>query len=128
MRVHSSDESARELLDDARLLGMHLVRTGALPIGSKLFQEAHQVSTHIKDGQTPNLSALSHEVDRAVRAIKPTTLAQLRQMGLPRSKGSKLVGYLTPLALAALTLTLTLYLAFQSSELHKAEVALNEYQ
>ena len=115
------------LLHRAKTLADYAVDTGQLPEGSRIFEEIELMTQAAERGETRAIAPLITEmqkvsnnahvtVDQLVR--RETTLGRLRE-------GAALV---TPYLIGIMTLLLTLYLAFQSSELNKADLALREYQ
>lgn len=119
--------SVEALLEEARSLAVHAVRTGRLPPNSRLFEEIDAVAATLREGAHPSVTHLVTEVQKASRATH-TSMAQLAQQDRLAARVSRMAAIVMPYLLGLLTLLLTMYLAFQSSELHKADMALREYQ
>jgi hypothetical protein len=116
-----------EILQDARAMAFHALRCGTLPQDSLLFDLIDAAAQAKARGESPSISALVAEIVRVSEAAD-ITLKQLRggRSRLGRLRHSAALS--TPFLVGFMTLLLTLYLGFQSSELHKADLALREYQ
>ncbi|MGX7004878.1 hypothetical protein [Caballeronia sp. KNU42] len=117
----------QNLLRDARVLAWYAARAGKLPANSEAFELIADLES-ITLAKPEHIPQLQKEIDGLVKAIAPVTLRHLLQRG-------SLIGYVrhtiagvTPFVLGLLTLLLTLYLAFQSSQLNQADIAIREYQ
>ncbi len=120
-------ESIASLLREAQLLADHAVRTGQLPAHSRIFEEIDALAQAVeRDGQ-PAIAPLIAEMQKVSRAAQ-ITCQQLMRRQTPLGRLRLWVEAATPYLLGFVTLLLTLYLAFQSSELHKADLALREYE
>ena len=116
------------LVRDARLLARHAVENGKLPAESRVISLLTAVPGSKQEWTPETVAAFYCEVDLLAKAIAPTTL---KDLGLPGSISAvtrRLAIGLTPFVLGFLTLLLTIYLAFQSSQLSQADTALREYQ
>ena len=115
-----------ELLGDARLLAHHALRIGKLAADSRLFDEIESVTQARERGERPPIAALSVEIQKVTKAAGVTVEQLLnRKTAIGRFRYRTEIA--TPFLIGLMTLLLTLYLAFQSSELHKADLALREY-
>lgn len=118
----------QQLIRDAEILGDYAARTGALPEGSTIFISLETLRNP-KDGDTATAkAALYKDIRDVAKAILPMTLYKLKRRGSFQGKLRASLANSIPFAVGFLTLLLTLYLAFQSSELQKADTALKEYQ
>jgi hypothetical protein len=116
------------LLDEAEALGVYAARAGKLPEDSRLFDEIDSKRQALMRGEHPPVAPLPAEMGKVSRALgfPVAQLIRLRTMvgrlsyGMARALPS-LLGFM-------MTLLLTLYLAFQSFELQKADLALREHQ
>lgn len=115
------------ILHEARLLATHALRTGALPPDSRLFEEIDSVARKRERGEYPDIAPLAVETKRVSDAAG-VTVEQLARRHTPLGRWRWAAARATPFLIGFMTLLLTLYLAFQSSELHKADLALREYQ
>jgi len=115
------------LLEEAHALANHAFRIGRLPANSRLFEEIDAMTQARRRGEDPPLAPLVSEMQKVSKAAHITVeeLAQRDRLGGRLSQRAALA---TPYLVGLMTLLLTLYLAFQSSELHKADLALREYQ
>lgn len=115
------------LVQEARMLAIHAARTGKLPADSAIFVEIETLAEAQGKGEHPSMAALMSESMQVGKAAG-VTLEQLARrrtlLGRIRSRAA----LATPFLIGFLTLLLTFYLAFQSSELHRADLALREYQ
>lgn len=115
------------VLHEALTLAKHAMRTGTLPAQSRLFDEIEAVTLARQRGDRPDIGPLVAEMVRASAAARITVSELMRRttiVGRLRHRADTA----TPFLIGFMTLLLTLYLAFQSSELHKADLALREYQ
>jgi len=128
------DSGPQELLRDARVLAWYAAHVGKLPPQSTIF---HLIAKYENDPAPPPdlIVAMYAEMANISKAIAPTTLRHLLQRGSIigwlrnfRNFFRHFLSNLTPFALGLLTLLLTLYLAFQSSQLNQADTAIREYQ
>ena len=116
------------LLRDARLLARHAVENGKLPAESRVIALLSNVREGKHEWTPETVAAFYGEVDLLAKAIAPTTLNQLGVPGSVAALTRRVAVALTPFILGFLTLLLTIYLAFQSSQLSQADTALREYQ
>lgn len=116
-----------EILQDARALAFHALRNGTLPLGSPIFDLIDAAAQSNTRGESGSASALVAEMGRVSEAAD-ITLKRLRggRSWLGQLRHSAALS--TPFLVGFMTLLLTLYLGFQSSELHKADLALREHQ
>ena len=108
-------------------MAFHTLRTGTLPSDSPLFDLIDAAAQAKARGESPPVLALVAEIGWVCEAAD-TTLKLLRS---GRSRLGKLrhsAELSRPFLVGFMTLLLTLYLGFQSSGLHKADLALREYQ
>ena len=115
------------VLHEALTLAQHAARTGALPANSRLFDQIEAVTGARNRGERPDIAPLVAEMVR-VSAAARITVAQLMRRSSTLGRLRHGADVVTPFLIGFMTLLLTLYLAFQSSELHKADLALREYQ
>ena len=115
------------LLHKARLLGNYALDTGQLPENSRIFEEIESVALARKRGEEPATAPLIAEVQRLCKTAR-ITIEELMRRETPLGRLRQRAVLATPYLIGFMTLLLTLYLAFQSSELHKADLALREYQ
>jgi len=115
------------LLHKARVLGNHALDTGQLPENSRIFEEIDSVELARKRGEEPAAAPLIAEVQRLCKAGR-VSIEELMRRETPLGRLRQGAVLATPYLIGFVTLLLTLYLAFQSSELHKADLALREYQ
>lgn len=116
-----------EILQDARALAFHALRCGTLPQDSPLFDLIDAAAQAKARGEGAPVSALVAEIVRVSEAADIT----LKRLRGGRSRLGQLrhsAALSTPFLVGFMTLLLTLYLGFQSSELHKADLALREHQ
>jgi hypothetical protein len=119
--------SIEEVLPDARLVARHAFRSGRLPKGSKIFDEIDRATQALEAGARPSAVPLNAEKEAVLEDLG-ITLEQLQRRETRLGRFSHRAAQITPYLIGLLTLLLTLYLSFQSSELHKADLALREYQ
>ncbi len=115
------------VVHEALTLANHAARTGALPANSRIFDQIETVTKARDRGERPDIAPLVAEMVRVSGAAR-ITVAQLMQRGSTLGRLRRSADVVTPFLIGFMTLLLTLYLAFQSSELHKADLALREYQ
>ncbi|MDP1902130.1 MAG: hypothetical protein Q8K96_17035 [Rubrivivax sp.] len=115
------------LLDEARTLAGHALRTGTLPPHSCIFELIDSTTQTLVRGEQPAHAPLVAEMQSVSRAAG-ISIEQLMQRETRLGRLSRRAALATPYLVGFMTLLLTLYLAFQSSELHKADLALREYQ
>jgi hypothetical protein len=118
-----------ELMREARVLAVYAVRAGKFPADSNVFE----VSERLEREASPVvrrqlLGELCREIDVLSKAIAPTTLKALLRRGSFVGHARQAIASITPFVIGLLTLLLTLYLVFQSSQLHQANIAIREYQ
>lgn len=125
-----SSSDLRKLVEEAEILAEHAARNGKLPAGTQIFQAISDAATAAGGAADRQriTEALYRELNALALAVAPLTLRQL-------VRRRTLVGHfrfafanIVPFGIGLLTLLLTCYLAFQSSQLHKADTALREYQ
>jgi hypothetical protein len=120
---------ANTLLRDARVLAEYAARNGQLPANSEVFSRIEALTNKPDPSkETARIAQLCVEIDALCKAIAPVKLARLvwRQTLLAQMRLA--VSLVMPFVIGFLTLILTLYLAFQSSQLNQADTALREYQ
>jgi len=115
------------LLDDAALLYGYAARAGRLPDGNRLGDAMRQVRQAAKPADA-DLQLLHEEIDKVVKAISPVTLIQLHRRASLIGRARHAVSHFMPALVGLMSLLLTVYLAFQSSQLHQANLALAEYR
>ena len=115
------------LLHKARMLADYAVNTGQLPEDSRLFEEIDSLTQAVERGENPAVAPLVAEMQKVCKKAK-VTIEQLMYRETPLGRLSQRAAQATPYLIGLMTLLLTLYLAFQSSELHMADMALREYQ
>src|SRR5882757_3580164 len=115
------------LLRKARILADYAVDTGQLPEDSRIFEEMDSMSQAVERGENPAVAPLVAEMQQVCKKAK-VTIEQLMRRETPLGRLSQRAALATPYLIGFMTLLLTLYLAFQSSELHMADMALREYQ
>jgi hypothetical protein len=115
------------LLPKARMLADYAVDTGQLPEDSRIFEEIDSVTQAAERGENPAVAPLVAEMQKVCKKAK-VTVEQLMHRETPLGRLSQRAALATPYLIGFMTLLLTLYLAFQSSELHMADMALREYQ
>ena len=122
-------ESARikSLLHESETLGTYAANAGKLPDNSRLFELIDSMRLALDRGEQPPLAPLFAERER-VSSAAGITVAQLIRRKTPLGRWRQGVALAASYLIGFMTLLLTLYLAFQSSELHKADLALREYQ
>jgi len=119
--------SIAEVLPDARLLARHALRTGQLAENNSLFAEIDAAVQALARGECPAVAPLVAAMNR-VSAEAGITLEELHRRETATGRFSQRAALITPYLIGLLTLLLTVYLSFQSSELHKADLALREHQ
>jgi hypothetical protein len=117
----------RDIVEDARLLATYAFHRGTLPEGSGIFELIDQAEQALAGDQRFAHAPLLAEVANVAKSAG-ITVRELQKRGTTLGKVRLRATLATPYLLGLMTLLLTLYLAFQSSELHKADLALREYQ
>jgi hypothetical protein len=115
------------LLHKARALADYAVNTGQMPEDSRIFEEIDSIAQAVGRGENPAIAPLVAEMQKVCKKAK-VTVEQLMRRETLLGRLSQRAALVTPYLVGFMTLLLTLYLAFQSSELHKADLALREYQ
>ena len=115
------------LLHKARALADYAISTGQYPRDSRLLAQIDALALALTHAGTPVVEPLIVEMQRVSDEIGVTP-AQVLQLDTAAGRWRWRAALATPYLIGFLTLLLTLYLAFQSSELHKADLALREYQ
>ena len=115
------------LLSEARLLAHYALRIGKVSAANRLFSEIEKVTLARERNEQLSVTALADEIEK-VSKTAGVTIEQLLQRDSPAGRWRQHIQTTTPFLVGLMTLLLTLYLAFQSSELHKADLALREYQ
>ena len=119
---------AQALLRDANTLAHYAARNGKLPPHSAVFDLIAALEAKPRPANYGALTIqLYGAVDALAKAIAPVTLKQLQRVSVI-DQLQHAFAIATPFVIGILTLLLTLYLAFQSSQLHQADTALREYQ
>ncbi len=126
--LQTIDDEVERAVHDARLLAGHAARNGKLPPDSRVYELLADLEEGRGARSTATVAALHTEIDRLARAIAPTTLKQLARSGSFVGRMRLFGASMTPFVLGFLTLLLTIYLAFQSSQLSQADTALREFQ
>ena len=121
------DSSLNTLLHEARTLANFAARTNTLPENSLIFDKIDELALAREHDGHASISPLIAEMAQVSRAAQ-VTVAQLMRRETPLGRFRHWSNSATPFLIGFITLLLTLYLAFQSSELHKADLALREYQ
>jgi hypothetical protein len=117
----------QHVLRDAKTLAWYAARNGKLPPGCNIFELIEKFDGD-DNPPTSLIVQLQAEMDVVSRSIAPMTLRHLLQRGTVIGYVRHVLSSITPFALGLLTLLLTLYLAFQSSQLNQADTAVREYQ
>jgi hypothetical protein len=117
----------QQLVRDAHLLASYAMRNGKLPPHSRIFETVASLKGAAA-ADTSTVAQLCSEVDALAKAIAPMTLKQLLRRGSFIGHARHVVASVMPFAIGLMTLLLTLYLAFQSSQLYQANTAIREYQ
>lgn len=121
--------NVRSLMRDAHVLAEHALRHGQLPADSKVFKVLAAMESSPDQASEAGLVAeLYREIDLLTKAISPTRFEQLVWRQSLAGYARSFVAGVMPFALGLLTLLLTFYLAFQSSQLHQADTALRAYE
>lgn len=115
------------LLHKARTLADYAVNTAQLPEDSRIFEEIDSMTQAAERGENPAIAPLVAEMQKVCKTAKVTVEQLMRRETLLGRLGQR-AALATPYLIGFMTLLLTLYLAFQSSELHNADLALREYQ
>lgn len=119
--------SVKSLLQEAETLGIYAARNGSLPEDSRIFEVTNSIRSALERGEHPGLSPLIAEIAK-VSSAAGLTIKQLLRRETPMGQFRQWAAQMTPFLLGFVTLLLTLYLTFQSSQLHKADLALRENQ
>ena len=119
--------SVKSLLQEAETLGIYAARNGSLPEDSRIFEVINSIRSALERGEHPGLSPLIAEITKVSNAAG-LTIKQLLRRETPMGQFRQWAAQMTPFLLGFVTLLLTLYLTFQSSQLHKADLALRENQ
>jgi hypothetical protein len=118
----------QSLLRDVNTLAQYAARNGKLPPRSKAFELIAALEAIPAPDNSGALTTQLHvEMDSLAKAIAPMTLRQLQPESLTE-RLRHVFAIATPFVIGFLTILLTIYLAFQSSQLHQADTALREYQ
>ena len=117
----------KSLLDEAVALAIYAARAGKLPKESRIFEVIDSMTLALERGEHPATAPLIAETVK-VSSAAGVTIKKLVRRETPLGRFRKWAARTTPFVIGFMTLLLTLYLAFQSSELHKADLALREYQ
>ena len=117
----------KSLLDETEALGTYVANAGKLPEGSRIFELIDSMRLALDQGEHPPLAPLFAERNK-VSSAAGVTVAQLMRRKTPLGRLRHGVALAASYLIGLMTLLLTLYLGFQSSELHKADLALREYQ
>ena len=125
MRTRQENE---RLLSDAWVLARHAARSGKLSPNSQVFELIADVERADATPDTGRITRLYREVDALAKAVEPDTLDLLRRRGPLADRLRRAVASVAPFVIGLLTLLLTIYLAFQSSQLHQAATAIREYE
>lgn len=121
----SGDE---ELLEYAERVADHVARAGKIPKESRIFEAIEAFRTSSKVTRSANRIELYRQLNAIIGLVDSALLDKLKKKGFLLRKVRVSLASLVPFAVGFLTLLLTFYLAFQSSELQKADTALKEYQ
>lgn len=116
------------LLLDAEALADYAARHACMPPDCRVFELLGQAQAlHAAGKQAQLASDLSHEIDTLAKAIQPVSVFRLTWRRRLHTVVSRAVTATVPFVIGLLTLLLTCYLAFQSSQLHQADMALRSY-
>src|SRR5215831_15712283 len=115
------------LLHKARALANYALDSGLLPEDSRIFEEIDSMSLARERGEERPTAPLIGEMQKVSKKAK-ITVERLMWRETPLGRLSQRAVFATPYLIGFMTLLLTFYLAFQSSELHKADLALREYE
>jgi hypothetical protein len=110
------------LLRDATHLAEYAARHGQLPADSRVFEAIVAVRANPADH-----ARLFQEMDAIARELGPATLRRVTLQRLAADTIGRLLRRGKLLAIGLLTLVLTIYLIFQSIQLHEADTALRAY-
>ena len=119
--------SIAEVLPEARRLARHALRTGQLNDTGSLFEQIDAAAQALARGESPPVAPLVAAMNRVCNEAD-ITLEELRRRETATGRFSQRAALGAPYLIGLLTLLLTVYLSFQSSELHKADLALREHQ
>ena len=117
----------KTLLNEAEALGIYAARAGKLPEESRIFEVIDSMRQSLERGEPTPGAPLFAEMGK-VSLAAGITPAQLMRRETRLGRMRQQAALVTPYLIGLITLLLTLYLAFQSSELHKADLALREHQ
>ena len=117
----------KSLLDETETLGIYVANAGKLPEDSRIFEVTDSMRLALERGEQPPLAPLFAERNK-VSSAAGITVAQMIRRETPLGRWRQGVALAAPYLIGLMTLLLTLYLAFQSNELHKADLALRDYQ
>jgi hypothetical protein len=117
----------QQFLRDAKTLAWYAARNSKLPPGCNIFERIEEFGAD-SNPSTQLITQLQKEMNDVSSAIAPTTLRHLLQRGTVVDYVRHVLSGTRPFVLGLLTLLLTLYLAFQSSQLNEADTAIREYQ
>jgi hypothetical protein len=115
------------LLHKARTLADYAFNRGELPEDSRIYEEIDSTTKARDSGADPAIAPLMAEMQKVCKKAN-VTVDQVMHRETPLGRLNRWAVLATPYLIGFMTLLLTLYLAFQSSELHKADLALREYQ
>jgi hypothetical protein len=117
----------KPLVDEAEALAIYATRVGKFPEDSRIFEVIDSMRQVLRQGECPEISPLIVETLK-VSSAAGLTMEQLAHRETPLNRFRQWAARTTPFLIGFMTLLLTLYLAFQSSQLHKADLALRENQ
>jgi hypothetical protein len=115
------------LLLKARATAEYAIQTGQYPKESRLLAEIDVYQRALDQGDSVPVEPLIKEMQRVCDEIGATP-KQVMELATVVGRWRRKAALVTPYLIGFLTLMLTGYLAFQSSELHKADLALREHQ
>ena len=117
----------KSLLDETETLGIYVANAGKLPEDSRIFELIDLMRLALERGEQPPLAPLFAERNK-VSSAAGITVAQMMRRETALGRRRQGVALAASYLIGLMTLLLTLYLAFQSNELHKADLALRDYQ
>ena len=115
------------LLQRARMLADYALNAGQLPEDSRIFEEIDALAQAKECDGNAATARLVAEMQKVAKRAN-VTIEQLLHRQTRLGRFSRQAALATPYLVGFVTLLLTLYLAFQSSELHIANMALREYE
>lgn len=115
------------LLRKARALADYALNSGQLPDDTHIFEEIDLLTQAIERSEARAIAPLVIEMQKVCKKAH-VTVEQLARRETRLGRLSARMARATPFLIGFMTLLLTLYLVFQSSQLHKADLALREYQ